>query len=74
MTLPHSSQSQYDVGTHVSRGQLAPGDLVFFGDPIHHVGIYIGNGEMIDAPQTGDVVRVQSINRSDYTGAVRVTG
>jgi peptidoglycan DL-endopeptidase CwlO len=74
VTLPHSSQAQFGVGSHVSRGQLAPGDLVFFGDPIHHVGIYIGNGEMIDAPQTGDVVRVQSINRSDYTGAVRVTG
>jgi cell wall-associated NlpC family hydrolase len=74
VTLPHSSQAQYDVGTHVARSQLAPGDLVFFGAPIHHVGIYIGNGEMIDAPQTGDVVRVQSIGRSDYTGAVRVTG
>jgi cell wall-associated NlpC family hydrolase len=74
VTLPHSSQAQYDVGSHVARSQLAPGDLVFFGGPIHHVGIYIGNGEMIDAPQTGDVVRVQSIDRSDYTGAVRVTG
>jgi cell wall-associated NlpC family hydrolase len=74
VTLPHSSQAQFDVGSHVSRGELAPGDLVFFGAPIHHVGIYVGNGQMIDAPQTGDVVRVQSIDRSDYTGAVRVTG
>jgi cell wall-associated NlpC family hydrolase len=74
VTLPHSSQAQYAVGSHVSRSQLAPGDLVFFGDPIHHVGIYVGNGDMIDAPQTGDVVRVQSIDRPDYTGAVRVTG
>ncbi|MDX6202290.1 MAG: peptidoglycan DL-endopeptidase CwlO [Frankiales bacterium] len=74
VTLPHSSQAQFGVGAHVSRSQLAPGDLVFFGSPIHHVGIYVGNGNMIDAPQTGDVVRVQSINRSDYAGAVRVTG
>ncbi|MDX6207004.1 MAG: peptidoglycan DL-endopeptidase CwlO, partial [Frankiales bacterium] len=74
VTLPHSSQAQFDVGAHVSRSELAPGDLVFFGSPIHHVGIYIGNGQMIDAPQTGDVVRVQGIGRSDYTGAVRVTG
>jgi cell wall-associated NlpC family hydrolase len=72
--LPHSSQAQFGVGAHVSRSQLAPGDLVFFGSPIHHVGIYVGNGTMIDAPQTGDVVRVQSIDRSDYAGAVRVTG
>ena len=74
VSLPHSSQAQYGVGAHVSRGGLAPGDLVFFGSPIHHVGIYVGGGEMIDAPQTGDVVRVQSIDRSDYTGAVRITG
>jgi cell wall-associated NlpC family hydrolase len=74
VSLPHSSRTQFDVGSHVSRRQLAPGDLVFFGSPIHHVGLYIGNGQMIDAPQTGDVVRVQSISRSDYAGAVRVTG
>ncbi|BEP13156.1 hypothetical protein acdb102_14670 [Acidothermaceae bacterium B102] len=74
VSLPHSSQAQYGVGAHVSRSQLSPGDLVFFGSPIHHVGIYVGGGQMIDAPQTGDVVRVQSIDRSDYTGAVRVTG
>jgi peptidoglycan DL-endopeptidase CwlO len=74
VSLPHSSQAQFDVGAHVARSQLARGDLVFFGSPIHHVGIYVGNGEMIDAPQTGDVVRVQSIDRPDYAGAVRVTG
>jgi peptidoglycan DL-endopeptidase CwlO len=70
--LPHSSRAQYNQGTRVSRSQLRPGDLVFFGSPIHHVGIYIGNGQMIAAPQSGDVVKVSSINRSGYTGAVRL--
>ena len=74
VSLPHSSQAQFDVGSHVGRDQLAPGDLVFFGAPIHHVGIYVGTGRMIDAPETGDVVRIQSIDRPDYAGAVRVTG
>jgi cell wall-associated NlpC family hydrolase len=74
VTLPHSSQAQFTVGRHVQRSELAPGDLVFFGSPIHHVGIYVGGGRMIDAPQTGQVVQVQSIDRADYAGAVRVTG
>ena len=51
--LPHSSRMQYDCGTHVSRSQLEPGDLVFFGSPIHHVGMYVGDGNMINAPYTG---------------------
>jgi peptidoglycan DL-endopeptidase CwlO len=72
VSLPHSSQAQYGQGHHVSRGDLQPGDLVFFGSPIHHVGIYIGNGNMINAPQTGDVVKIASAFRDDYVGAVRV--
>jgi cell wall-associated NlpC family hydrolase len=71
VSLPHSSQAQYGSGPHVSRGDLQPGDLVFFGSPIHHVGIYIGGGRMISAPHTGDVVKIQDAFRSDYTGAVR---
>lgn len=64
-------------GTRVSKSNLQPGDLVFFGPgAIHHVGIYIGNGNMIHAPQTGDVVKISSINSSYYTrqyaGATRV--
>ena len=50
---------------------MQPGDLVFFGSPIHHVGIYVGGGNMISAPHTGDVVKVQPAFRSDYVGAVR---
>jgi cell wall-associated NlpC family hydrolase len=71
VSLPHSSQAQYGSGRHVSRGDLQPGDLVFYGSPIHHVGIYIGGGRMISAPHSGDVVKIQDAFRSDYTGAVR---
>lgn len=68
---------QRNNGTYVSRENLQPGDLVFFGNgSISHVGIYIGDGNMIHAPQTGDVVKISSINTeyriSTYAGAVRV--
>ena len=69
--LSHSSQAQFGEGSHVSQGSLQPGDLVFYGSPIHHVGIYVGGGSMISAPHTGDVVKVQAAFRSDYVGAVR---
>jgi cell wall-associated NlpC family hydrolase len=71
ISLPHSSSAQYDSGPHISRSQLQPGDLVFFGSSIHHVGIYIGGGEMIEAPYTGARVRVASAFRGDYHGACR---
>jgi peptidoglycan DL-endopeptidase CwlO len=72
VSLPHSSQQQYGVLPKVPRSALQPGDLVFFGSPIHHVGIYVGNDQMIDAPNTGEVVRYDSINRmGDYAGAGR---
>jgi peptidoglycan DL-endopeptidase CwlO len=44
---------------------LQPGDLVFFGSDLHHVGLFVGNGQMIEAPSTGQVVRYASIYRSD---------
>ena len=55
ISLPHSAAGQYGYGTHVSYSQLQPGDLVFFdeGGGIGHVGIYAGNGTMVDAPHTG---------------------
>lgn len=72
VSLPHSSRAQYGVGEKVPRGSLQPGDLVFFGSPIHHVGIYVGGGQYIHAPRTGDVVRITSLSsRSNYVGAVR---
>ena len=69
---------QRNNGTYVSRDNLQPGDLVFFanGGGIHHVGIYVGNGNMIHAPQTGDVVKISSIDTpyriNQYAGATRV--
>jgi cell wall-associated NlpC family hydrolase len=71
VSLPHSSAAQYGSGQHVSRSNIQPGDLVFFGSPIHHVGLYVGGGNMIDSPHTGDVVKVQAAFRSDYVGATR---
>jgi len=69
--LPRIAEAQQNVGTLVSRANLQPGDLVFFGNPAHHVGIYVGNGNMINAPHTGDVVKVQPLN-SDFTYGRRV--
>jgi cell wall-associated NlpC family hydrolase len=71
VSMSHFAASQYTEFPHVPISQLAPGDLVFFGSPIHHVGIYIGGGRMIDAPHTGDYVRIQDAFRSDYVGAGR---
>jgi len=69
--LPHSSGAQFVSGTRVSQSSLTPGDLVFYGRPIHHVGIYVGGGRMISSPHTGTVVKVQNAFRSDFVGAVR---
>lgn len=69
--LPHSAAAQYYAGTPISYSQLAPGDLVFFGSPISHVGIYIGGGSMIHAPFEGTVVSISGIGGS-YSGAARL--
>ena len=69
ISLPHSSEGQMGAGRHVSRSQLQPGDLVFF-DGGGHVGIYVGNGKMIDANHTGGWVGVRPLY-SGYDGAVR---
>jgi len=72
INLPHYSQAQYSSGPHVAKGNLEPGDLVFFGNPIHHVGMYVGGGDFIEAPYTGARVRITSLSgRSDYAGATR---
>jgi len=71
VSIPHSSRAQYAVLPHVPMDALAPGDIVFYGNPIHHVGMYIGGGQMVNAPHTGDVVKVASFYRSDYAGAGR---
>lgn len=62
-SLPHSSSAQYAATQRISLDQLQPGDLVFFNNPISHVGLYIGGGQMIHSPHTGDVVKVSPITR-----------
>lgn len=71
VNLPHNSGAQYAATARVHRSDIEPGDLLFFGSPIHHVGMYIGNGQMVEAPYSGSQVRVNSIDRSDYVGAGR---
>lgn len=78
ISISRVSQTQYNEGVPVSKGDLQPGDLVFFesnGD-VHHIGIYAGNGMMLHAPRTGDVVRFQSMEtpyyQSEYAGARRI--
>ncbi len=71
VSLPRSSDAQIDAGARVSRSQLAPGDLVFFYSPISHVGIYIGDGQMVHATHPGDVVSVDSIDTMPFAGASR---
>jgi cell wall-associated NlpC family hydrolase len=71
VSLPHNSGAQYAATPRVSQGDWAPGDLLFFGSPIHHVAMYIGNGQMVSAPYTGSYVQVVSAFRSDYVGAGR---
>ena len=71
VSLPHNAAAQYGVGSPVDRASLQPGDLVFFSG-LGHVGIYIGGGQYVHAPQTGDVVKVSSMDRGDYVGARRV--
>ncbi|HEX4493398.1 MAG TPA: NlpC/P60 family protein [Acidimicrobiia bacterium] len=71
VSMVHSSAGQYTEFPHVPISQLAPGDLVFFGSPIHHVGMYVGRGTMVEAPHTGAFVKYSSIYRDDYTGAAR---
>jgi cell wall-associated NlpC family hydrolase len=73
VSLPHNAAAQQGIGRSVSRGALQPGDLVFFGSPAYHVGLYVGDGMMIHAPTTGDVVKMSSLSyMSDYSGATRV--
>jgi cell wall-associated NlpC family hydrolase len=62
VSLPHQSAQQYASTPHVSMGNLAPGDLIFYYSPISHVSIYIGGGMVIHAPATGDVVKISSLS------------
>jgi cell wall-associated NlpC family hydrolase len=75
ISLPHSSLGQSRMGTPVSRNALQPGDLVFFYSPVSHVGMYIGNGNMVNAPTAGDVVKVIPLaSMPGYVSARRLVG
>ena len=73
--LPHYTGALWNSGTRIgSTSELAPGDLVFF-NSLDHVGMYIGGGSFVEAPHSGDVVKISSLaSRSDYLGAVRISG
>jgi cell wall-associated NlpC family hydrolase len=72
VNLPHYSGSQFRLGERVDFNDLQPGDAVFFGSPIHHVGMYIGGGYYLHAPRTGDYVKISKLaDRSDFAGARR---
>jgi cell wall-associated NlpC family hydrolase len=74
VSLPHYTVAQYSMGAPVSQSQLEPGDLVFF-DGLGHVGIYIGGGQFIHSPHTGDVVKISSMSgwyAATYVGARRL--
>lgn len=71
-TIPRNSKAQSQSGMPVSKANLLPGDLVFFGNPVHHVGMFIGGGQFIHSPQTGDVVKISKLSsRKDYRCARR---
>jgi cell wall-associated NlpC family hydrolase len=70
--LEHYTGLQWTEGEHISRSQLQPGDLVFFFPDISHVGMYIGDGLMVDAPTFGQPVQVQPVFWSAFIGAVRI--
>lgn len=65
ISLPRVSRDQYSFVKHITRAQAKPGDLVFYGSPIHHVAIYVGDGYMIDAPRRGSVVSKRKVYTSE---------
>jgi cell wall-associated NlpC family hydrolase len=79
INLPRTAAQQWFAGPQVALGDLAPGDLLFWAydvtnpSTIHHVAMYVGNGQMIAAPHTGDVVKVQPVYLDGYIGAIRPT-
>jgi peptidoglycan DL-endopeptidase CwlO len=71
VSLPHSSSAQQGSGVRVSESELRPGDLVFYYSPVSHVGMYIGNGLIVNALNPGAGVRVSGLHSMPYSGAVR---
>lgn len=71
INLPHYTGAQYAQGRHISMSDIRPGDLIFFYSDLHHVGMYIGHGKMVDAPHTGANVRVESFGGRPIGGVAR---
>lgn len=72
VTLPHYSGYQFLQGSKIPLSQIQPNDVVFFGSPVHHVGMYVGGGYFIEAPHTGDVVKISKLaGRGDIAGVRR---
>jgi cell wall-associated NlpC family hydrolase len=69
--MAHYTVSQFDGFPHVPLDQLQPGDLVFFNVDLGHMGMYIGNGNIVQAPRTGDIVKVTSLNGRTVVGVAR---
>jgi cell wall-associated NlpC family hydrolase len=72
--LPHSSLAQSQMGAPVSRNALQPGDLVFFYSPVSHVAMYIGGGNVVQAPTAGDVVKVTPLSAMPSYNSARRLG
>lgn len=68
ISLPHNAARQYSSVGHVSRAELAPGDLVFYYSDIHHVALYVGDGQVIHAPNSGEYVRVDGMDMGPIAG------
>ena len=69
--IPRTSRTQYAGLPRIPTAAVQPGDLIFQGYPIHHVGIYLGNGQYVHAPRTGDVVKISAVSWSKVVGVVR---
>jgi peptidoglycan DL-endopeptidase CwlO len=68
VSLPHNAARQFSSVQHVSRGDLQPGDLVFYYSDIHHVALYVGDGQVIHAPNSGETVRVDGMDMGPIAG------
>ncbi|MEZ5350866.1 MAG: NlpC/P60 family protein [Microthrixaceae bacterium] len=69
--LPRTSRAQFAATQRISMSQIQPGDLVFYGSPVYHVGMYVGGGMMIDSPRTGKPVSIRPVG---YIGTVSGVG
>ena len=74
IALGHYTKDQWAAGTHIPPAQARAGDLIFFKADLGHVGIWMGGNKYVEAPRTGDVVKVTTLTRTDVAGFVRING